>query len=152
VVQKRLKDASKPGFVTPDDLIQLVMDTVKGDKGKDVDFQATAQIGTCRAALFTTASTVTHMMYDLASRPEYIEPLREEIFALSDVPMNRSNMAKLRKMDSFIRECQRFALFMLSRWRNGLISQLMPNSTYFSLSPPPPPPHSSPSVPLLRDI
>jgi hypothetical protein len=42
VVQKRLKDASKPGFVTPDDLIQLVMDTVKGDKGKDVDFQATA--------------------------------------------------------------------------------------------------------------
>ncbi|KAI0911432.1 cytochrome P450 [Ustulina deusta] len=113
VVQQRLAESQKPGFVPPDDLIQLVMDTVKGNKGKDVDFQITAQVGTSRAALFTTASTVTHLMYDLAARPEYIEPLREEVLALGDVPMNRLNVAKLRKMDSFIRECQRFALFML---------------------------------------
>ncbi|KAK4867923.1 hypothetical protein LT330_007582 [Penicillium expansum] len=113
VIQKRLEDSKKPDFTPPDDLIQLVMDTIKGDKGKDVDFQITAQVGTSRAALFTTASTVTHLMYDLTSRPEYIEPLREEVLALGDVPMNRVNVAKLRKMDSFIRECQRFVLFML---------------------------------------
>ncbi|KAI3324032.1 cytochrome P450 [Xylariaceae sp. AK1471] len=113
VIQQRLEDSKKPGFEPPSDLIQLVMDTVKGGRGKDVDFQITAQVGTSRAALFTTASTVTHLMYDLASRPEYIEPLREEVLALGDVPMNRLNVLKLRKMDSFIRECQRFALFML---------------------------------------
>ncbi|KAK2756649.1 hypothetical protein FQN54_005094 [Arachnomyces sp. PD_36] len=113
VIQKRLEDSKRPDFTPPDDLIQVVMDTVKGNRGKDVDFQITAQVGTSRAALFTTASTVTHLMYDLASRPEYIEPLREEVLALGDVPMNRLNVAKLRKMDSFIRECQRFAVFML---------------------------------------
>ncbi|KAL9616943.1 MAG: hypothetical protein Q9160_008213 [Pyrenula sp. 1 TL-2023] len=113
VIQKRLEDAKKPGFTPPDDLIQLVMDTVKGDRGKDVDFQITAQVGTSRAALFTTASTVAHLMYDLSSHPEYIDPLREEVLALGDVPMNRTNVMKLTKMDSFIRECQRFALFML---------------------------------------
>lgn len=91
------------------------MTTIKGDQGKDVDFQIRAQVGTSRAALFTTSSTVTHLMYDLASRPEYIEPLREEVLALGDVPMTRQNVMKLRKMDSFIRECQRFALFMLGR-------------------------------------
>ncbi|KAM7199181.1 cytochrome P450 [Rhypophila sp. PSN 637] len=113
VIQKRLEDAAQPDFKPPDDLIQLVMDTIKGNQGKDVDFQITAQVGTSRAALFTTASTVTHLMYDLASRPEYIQPLREEVLALGDVPMNRLNVAKLKKMDSFVRECQRFALFML---------------------------------------
>lgn len=91
------------------------METVKDNRGKDVDFQITAQVGTSRAALFTTASTVTHLMYDLSSRPEYIEPLREEVLALGDIPMNRANVMKLRKMDSFIRECQRFSLFMLGK-------------------------------------
>jgi hypothetical protein len=85
---------------------------VKGDLGKDVDFQITAQVGTSRAALFTTASIITHLMYDLTSRPEYIESLREEVLALGDVLMNRLNVAKLRKMYSFFRGCQRFALSM----------------------------------------
>jgi len=93
--------------------IQLVMDTVKGNRGKDDDFQITAQVGTSRAALFTTATTVTHLMYDLASRPEYIELLREEVLTLGDMLMNRANLMKLRKTDSFIRECQRFSLSML---------------------------------------
>lgn len=113
VIQKRLEDSKKPDFAPPDDLIQLVMDTIKGGQGKDVDFQITAQVVTSRAALFTTASTVSHLMYDLASRSEYIKPLGDEVIALGNVPMNRQNVAKLRKMDSFIRECQRFALFML---------------------------------------
>lgn len=115
VIQKRLEDSKKPDFTPPDDLIQLAMDMIKGDKGKDVDFQITLQVGTSRAALFTTAATVTHLMYDLASRPEYIKPLRDEVLALGDVPMNRVNVAKLTKMDSFIREAQRFALFMLGK-------------------------------------
>ncbi|KAJ5598095.1 Cytochrome P450 [Penicillium hordei] len=114
IIQKRLEDAKSPDFSPPADLIQLTMDTVKGDLGKEVCFQIMAQVGTSRAALFTTASTVTHLMYDLASRPGYIDPLRKRVLASGDVPMNRLNIAKLRKMDSFVSECQRFALFMLA--------------------------------------
>lgn len=115
VIQNRLEERKNPGFTPPNDLIQLVIDTIKGDQGEDVDFHFTAQVGTSRAALFTTASTVTHLIYDLASKPEYIQPLCDEVLALGDVPLNRHNVTKLRKMDSFIRECQRFSPFGLSK-------------------------------------
>lgn len=121
MIQERLEASKKPDFVFKDDLIQLIMDTIKGGLGKDVDFQISAQVGTSRAALFTTASTITHLMYDLASRPEYIEPLRQEVLELGEKPMNRTNVGQLRKMDSFIRECQRFTMFML-----GISSSVTP--------------------------
>jgi cytochrome P450 len=112
VLDKRLAEMQKPGFKSPPDLIQLVIDGTKG-KGTDLDYQVNAQIGTGRAALFTTGVTVTHLLYDLVMHPEYIEPLREEALSLGPVSMNRVNVAKLEKMDSFIRECQRWNKFML---------------------------------------
>jgi hypothetical protein len=113
VLQKRLKDMEDPSFKSPPDLIQLVIDGIKGGQGRSIDYQIDAQIGTGRAALFTTGVTVFHLLYDLTIHPEYIEPLRQEVLALGEVPMNRLNVAKLTKMDSFIRECQRFSKFML---------------------------------------
>ena len=97
--------------------MQLVLDaTKKGGEGRSLDYQVNAIIGTGRAALFTTGITIYHLVYDLATHPEYIEPLREEIRELGDVPMNRANVNKLSKMDSFIRESQRFSKFMLSKY------------------------------------
>jgi hypothetical protein len=110
-----------PSFKAPPDLIQLVIDGTKGGEGRDLDYQVNAQIGTGRAALFTTGVTVFHLLYDLATRSEYIEPLRQEVVALGDVAMNRANVAKLTKMDSFIRECQRFSKFMLGTCSSALV-------------------------------
>ncbi len=51
-------------------------------------------------------------VFDLVSHPEYIEPLRDELRRVqaedgSDV-WTRASIAKLRKMDSFLKESQRF--------------------------------------------
>ncbi|KXX81153.1 Ent-kaurene oxidase [Madurella mycetomatis] len=112
ILEKRLEDMKSEKFEPPADLIQLVIDGTKG-QGRNLDYQVNAQIGTGRAALFTTGVTVTHLLYDLATRPKYIEPLRQEVLELGPVKMNRANVAKLKKMDSFIRECQRWNKFML---------------------------------------
>lgn len=114
VLDQRLKNLQDPDFKAPPDLMQLVIDGWKDGKGRTLEQQVHTQIGTGRAALFTTGVTVFHLIYDLATHPEYIEPLREEVIALGGVPMNRANVAKLVKLDSFIRECQRWSKFMLS--------------------------------------
>ncbi|KEY74423.1 hypothetical protein S7711_04463, partial [Stachybotrys chartarum IBT 7711] len=103
VLDKRLKEMEDPDFKSPPDLIQLVIDGTKG-QGRSLDYQVNAQFGTGRAALFTTGLTVTHLLYDLVMHPEYIEVLREEVLSLGPVNMSRVNVAKLERMDSFIRE------------------------------------------------
>lgn len=52
----------------------------------------------------------THVLYDLAVHPEYVEPLREEVKSVIDSDgWSKVAMNKLRKLDSFIRESQRMA-------------------------------------------
>ena len=104
-----------PTFKPPADLMQFVLDaTAETGEGRSLDYQVNAIIGTGRAALFTTGITIFHIIYDLAIHTEYIEPIRQEIKELGDVPMTRADVAKLIKLDSFIRESQRFSMFTLS--------------------------------------
>ncbi|PYI01888.1 cytochrome P450, partial [Aspergillus sclerotiicarbonarius CBS 121057] len=113
ILEERLENLKDPKFKPPPDLIQLVIDGSPDNKGRSLEYQVSAQIGTGRAALFTTAVTVFHILYDLCIRPEYIEELREEALGVGEVSMTRANVAKLAKLDSFIREAQRFNKFML---------------------------------------
>lgn len=110
-----------PDFEPPPDLMQFVLDaTTKTSEGRSLDYQVNAIIVTGRAALFTTGITIFHLIYDLAAHPEYVEPLRQELKELGDVPMIRANVAKLVKLDSFIRESQRWSKFMLGEyWRTN---------------------------------
>ncbi|KAL9603416.1 MAG: hypothetical protein Q9179_002186 [Wetmoreana sp. 5 TL-2023] len=52
---------------------------------------------------------VVHVLYDLATYPDYVEPLGEEIqnTANKDGGWHKSSYSKLRKLDSFIKESQR---------------------------------------------
>lgn len=108
VLEKRLADMNFPDFKPRPDLMQFVLDATKTTgEGRSLDYQVNAIIGTGRQALHTTAITIYHVIHDLATHPEYIEPLRKEVKDLSDVPLSRANAAKLTKLDSFIRESQR---------------------------------------------
>lgn len=64
--------------------------------------------------------TTCHALYDLACRPEYVEPLREEINEVlqedgydvngdGSLKLKKTSMSKLRKLDSFIKESQRLS-------------------------------------------
>ena len=116
VLGKRLKDMEDPNWEPTPDLMQFVLDaTKKTGEGRSLDYQVNAIIGTGRAALFTTGLTIYQLIYDLAIHAEYIEPLRQELMELGDVPFNRANVNKLTKLDSFIRESQRWSKFMLGK-------------------------------------
>ena len=45
----------------------------------NLEIQAQMQLMVSMAAIHTTSMTVTNVMYDLAARPQYIEPLQNEI-------------------------------------------------------------------------
>ncbi|PVH82428.1 cytochrome P450 [Cadophora sp. DSE1049] len=77
------------------------------------------QMGLSMAAIHTTSMATTAAIYDLATYPEYIQPLRDEIQQVIDedgqdvdgdgiVRLKKSSMPKLWKLDSFLKESQRF--------------------------------------------
>ena len=62
----------------------------------------------------------TQAIFDLAARPEYIQPLRDEIQQVIDedgqdldgegfVKLKKMSMPKLKKLDSFLKETQRLS-------------------------------------------
>lgn len=77
----------------------------------------------------------TAAIYDLATYPEYIQPLRDEIQQIIDedgqdvdedgiVRLKKSSLPKLWKLDSFLKESQRFTppglrKCMVRVWRNS---------------------------------
>lgn len=116
ILEQRLKDMESPSFKPAPDLMQFILDaTAKTGEGRSLDYQVNAIIGTGRAALFTTGFVLFELLYDLAVHSEYIEPLREEIRWLGDVPHTRPNVAKLVKLDSFIRESHRHSQLALGK-------------------------------------
>lgn len=52
-----------------------------------------------------------HVLFDLAAHPDYLDELRKEIRNTysEDGGWKKSSYSKLRKMDSLLRECQRFS-------------------------------------------
>ena len=107
MLEKRLEFLGESD-AKPADLMQLVLDNTHPSLGRSLDYHIKTQTDTARAALFTTGTTCFHVLYHLAKRPEYIEPIRQELTWIIEGSMDRVNAAKLVKLDSFIRECQRW--------------------------------------------
>ena len=57
------------------------------------------------------SQTFTYVLYDLASHPEYAQPMREEVEAvLREEGWTYAAIGKLSKVDSFIKESLRLSL------------------------------------------
>jgi len=78
------------------------------------------------AAIHTTTMATTAAIYDLAAHPEYIQPLRDELQQIIDedgqdidgdgfMRLKKPCMPKLWKLDSFLKESQRFTPPQLSK-------------------------------------
>jgi cytochrome P450 len=61
------------------------------------------------ASIYNLSNALTYLMFDLASYPEYIEPLRQELDeVLGDKgSIDKDSLQRLKKLDSFVRESQR---------------------------------------------
>ncbi|KAH9907589.1 putative cytochrome P450 [Xylariomycetidae sp. FL2044] len=105
---KRRAIESKPH----NDMIQWMQDRAKrtGDKTFDDKELANLQMLTATAAIHTTRLAIIHALYDLAARPEYVEPLRNEIREVtkdSNGVLTKQHLTQMKLLDSFMKESQR---------------------------------------------
>ncbi|KAL6834300.1 cytochrome P450 [Trichoderma sp. SZMC 28015] len=97
--------------ITGGDLIKYILSHYK--EPVTAERLARDQLIATFVAMHTTTICLTQTLFDLAARPEYVAPLREELEAIladdshGDGRLHNTNLGKLSKMDSFIRESQR---------------------------------------------
>ena len=102
-VKKALEAGQKPPKTA--DMIGWMHEVARGD---EVDYVA-LQLGLSVAAIHTTTETTTQALVDICRNPEIVGPLREEIISvISESGWTKAMLQKLRLMDSFLKESQRF--------------------------------------------
>jgi len=89
-------------------MLAWLMDNARGDE--KFPWNLTLRVLTVNfAAIHTTSMTFTHILYNLAAMPQYIQPLRKEVEAVvAKDGWSKKSLTKMCKLDSFIRECLRF--------------------------------------------
>lgn len=109
VERRKAEAAGDESYQKPNDFLQWMMDDANEYDGRPDKLAHRLLIMTL-ASSFTTTMAVTQTFFDLCARPEYIEPLREEIrdaVQNSDGLWTKKALTKMRKLDSFMRESQR---------------------------------------------
>ncbi|KIL60265.1 hypothetical protein M378DRAFT_14248 [Amanita muscaria Koide BX008] len=114
LVRERLEQEAQHGKdwpEKPNDIITWMLDITR-DKPRSLRALAIALLGTNFVSIHTTTITFTFVLFELATRPEYVQPLRDEIEAvINDEGWSKDSVQKLRKVDSFIKECLRVSNF-----------------------------------------
>ncbi|KIL64963.1 hypothetical protein M378DRAFT_162532 [Amanita muscaria Koide BX008] len=105
----------------PNDIVTWMLEVTK-DRQRSVRDLVIAVLLINFAAIHTTTLSFTYTMYELATRPEYVKPLRDEIEAvIKGEGWSKDSVRKLRKVDSFIKECLRLSNFsFVTMWRKAL--------------------------------
>lgn len=96
--------------------MQRMLGAAAGEE-RDDHFIALIQLKLSFAAIHTSAAAPTQLLYDLCAMPEWIPILREEIRQVRESTENfngKGALAKLEKLDSFMKESQRFNPLLLS--------------------------------------
>ncbi|RYP89830.1 hypothetical protein DL770_004041 [Monosporascus sp. CRB-9-2] len=111
-LRKRKAKLNDPDTSPHNDMIQWMQDRAKniGDKSFNEKELANLQMLTATAAIHTTRLAIIHALYDLAARPEYIEPLRNEILGVmkdGDGVLHKQHLTQMKMLDSFMKESQR---------------------------------------------
>ncbi|KAL8832625.1 MAG: hypothetical protein Q9191_000141 [Dirinaria sp. TL-2023a] len=96
------------GMERPNDFLQWMMDEANEYDGAPHRLAHRLLILTL-AAVHTTSMAATQTLFDVSSRPEYIQPLREEVIEMTseNAQFTKTSLTKMRKLDSFMRESQR---------------------------------------------
>ncbi|KAI5810727.1 cytochrome P450 [Pyronema omphalodes] len=126
LVEARLAGTVPPG----DDMMQWLIDSSPEEERK-IDIFAQMLLQLSMASIHTTSMTVTKALYDLASRPEYIKPLRDEIESVlkEGGGFTQNGVRRLDLLDSFLKESQR-----LSPLGNMTMSRKVVGSKGFTFS------------------
>lgn len=112
IIEERMRDMECPGYEEnkPDDFVQWLLESLSEEDKKDAQLQTELQLILSAAAIHTTTNLAAECLFDLAARPELQEVLREEASEVLEKDggwAKKESMARLKKMDSFIKEVQR---------------------------------------------
>jgi len=92
----------------PNDMLSWFMDEAQGEE-RSVRSLALRVLMVNFASVHTTSLTFAHALYHLAAHPEYIQPMREEVDKIiREEGWTKSALARMYKVDSFLRETNRF--------------------------------------------
>lgn len=111
-LNRRLAEPANPDASPHNDMIQWMQERARktGDKSFNNKELANLQMLTATAAIHTTRLAIIHALYDLAARPEYVEPLRNEILGVtkdSKGILQKQHLTQMKMLDSFMKESQR---------------------------------------------
>ncbi|KAG8810861.1 hypothetical protein FRC17_002724, partial [Serendipita sp. 399] len=91
----------------PDDYVSWLLDTAPPEEQNVRDITQRI-ISTNFAAIHTSSLNITHAIYWLLARPEYIKPLREEIENVTnEMGWSKTALGSMPKLESFMKETMR---------------------------------------------
>lgn len=110
------------------DLLYWMNDQAQGAE-KDKKFIAGILLKVSFAAIHTSAAAPSQLIFDLCAMPEYFEPLREEMESAlnADGIIDKQGFGKLVKLDSIMKESQRFNPLLLSRRKSPPVQKFTMN-------------------------
>jgi len=84
------------------------------------------------SAIHTTSMAFTQALFSLAARPQYIQPIREEVErVIAEDGWSKLAMTKMRKLDSFLKENFRFdSISELSITRKAVVDYTLSDGTF----------------------
>ncbi|KAM5535892.1 hypothetical protein V8D89_010510 [Ganoderma adspersum] len=92
----------------PNDMLQWLIDEAVRQNHSDISVIERIMLINF-AAIHTSSTSLTHVLYDLAAMPEWIPPIREEIESVIAADgWTKIAMAKMWKLDSVFRESSRY--------------------------------------------
>ncbi|KAJ7688404.1 cytochrome P450 [Mycena rosella] len=92
----------------PNDLISWLLDVAEGEE-RTVSALVQRILVINFGAVHTSANTFSHALFDLAAFPSSVEEMREEADQIiKEEGWSKESVAKMDKIDSFIRESQRY--------------------------------------------
>ncbi|KZT66093.1 cytochrome P450 [Daedalea quercina L-15889] len=93
----------------PNDMLQWLIDGAQGEE-RSVHALVKRMLVVNFAAIHTTSITFTQALLLLAAHPEHLPALREEVeAAVREEGWTKAALNRMRRVDSFLRETQRFA-------------------------------------------
>jgi len=119
LIEERLEQEAKHGKDwpnKPNDLLTWLLEAAQGGQ-RDVRCMAISILLVNLAAIHTATMSFTYILYDLATHPEYVQPMREEVEAvLQGDDWTHTSISQLSKVDSFAKESLRSSVINACRF------------------------------------
>ncbi|KAI0972981.1 cytochrome P450 [Xylaria arbuscula] len=131
-----LKDSDEK----PIDMLQWLADSARGSD-RNPDVLAHNMLFMALASVHTSSATLIHVLFDLCANPEFMEQLRQDVQqAVDESGWTLAGIAKMKKVDSFMKESQRMNQAVLMTFNRKVARPLkfedgttLPVGTYITM-------------------